>query len=74
VEARISLAGGARSLILNVMRICDGETGPIVWLNATTNSELPEAWRPMQWRGLPITSPAPATVAPGLTRRVNRSP
>jgi hypothetical protein len=52
VEARISL-GSARSLILNVMRICDGETGPVVWLNATTNAQLPENWRPVEWRSLP---------------------
>jgi hypothetical protein len=71
VEARISLGGGARSLILNVMRICDGDTGPVVWLNATTNSELPEAWRPIQWRSLPLSAntPAPSAIAPSLTRR-----
>jgi hypothetical protein len=69
VEARISLGGGARSLILNVMRVCDGETGPVVWLNATTNSELPDSWRPVQWRSLQTEPPAQPAAAPGRTRR-----
>jgi hypothetical protein len=67
VEARISL-GGTRSIILNVMRVCDGETGPVVWLNATTNSQLPDSWRPVEWRSLPQPE-APPAAAPGLTRR-----
>jgi len=49
VEGRLSL-GESRSIILNIMRVCDGETGPVVWLNATTNSALPETWRPLEWR------------------------
>jgi hypothetical protein len=65
VEARISLGGGARSLILNVMRVCDGETGPVVWLNATTNSGLPDSWRPVEWRSVQTAPPAQA---PGLSR------
>jgi hypothetical protein len=65
VEARITLGGGARSLILNVMRVCDGETGPVVWLNATTNSGLPESWQPVQWRSVPNAS---ATSASSFTR------
>jgi hypothetical protein len=65
VEARITLGGGARSLILNVMRVCDGETGPVVWLNATTNSGLPDSWRPVQWRSVPNAS---ATSASSFTR------
>jgi hypothetical protein len=68
VEARISL-GGTRSLILNVMRVCDGETGPVVWLNATTNSGLPDSWRPVQWRHLQIAEPAEPAKTPSLTRR-----
>jgi hypothetical protein len=67
VEARLSL-GGTRSIILNVMRVCDGETGPVVWLNATTNGQLPEAWHPIEWRHLPLPEQPPAA-APGLTRR-----
>ena len=59
VEARLALGEG-RSVILNVMRVCDGETGPVVWLNATTNSQLPETWRPVEWRSL---ASAPATPA-----------
>lgn len=69
VEARISLGGGTRSLILNVMRVCDGETGPVVWLNATTNSGLPDSWQPVQWRSLQIEPPARPAPAPTLTRR-----
>ncbi len=41
VEARIGLHE-QRALILTVMRINHGDTGPLVWLNATTNSPLPE--------------------------------
>jgi hypothetical protein len=58
VEARISL-GGTRSLILNVMRVCDGETGPVVWLNAITNARLPDAWDPVEWRFLPMPEAPP---------------
>lgn len=65
VEARISL-GEARSLILSVMRVCDGEVGPVVWLNATTNGQLPESWHPVEWRTLPLPE-QPA--APGISRR-----
>ena len=56
VEARISLGEG-RVLILSVMRVCDGETGPVVWLNATTKSQLPENWRPVEWRALDLQQP-----------------
>jgi hypothetical protein len=65
VEARISLGEGPRSLILNVMRVCDGETGPVVWLNATTNSGLPDSWHPVQWRSLHAELPAQSS----FTRR-----
>jgi len=57
VEARISF-GESRSVILNVARLCDGATGPTVWLNATTNSPLPEAWHPVEWRAHPSSEPA----------------
>lgn len=72
VEARVSL-GGTRALILNVMRVCDGETGPIVWLNATTNGQLPPAWRPVEWRP-PQSSDAPMLPgsAPGLSAGMPR--
>jgi hypothetical protein len=56
VEARISLGEG-RVLILSVMRVCDGESGPVVWLNATTNSQLPENWRPVEWRSFTREQP-----------------
>jgi hypothetical protein len=69
VEARISF-GNSRSVILSVMRVCDGETGPVVWLNATTNSQLPELWHPVEWRALPESAPLPVTtVPPVMTRR-----
>jgi hypothetical protein len=68
VEARISLGGGTRSLILNVMRVCDGETGPVVWLNATTNSGLPDSWQPVQWRSLQAAAPPEPAVPSGITR------
>jgi hypothetical protein len=58
VEARLSL-GDSRAIILNVMRVCDGETGPVVWLNPTTNSPLPENWQPVEWRDLPGRPSAP---------------
>ena len=67
VEARITLGEG-RVLILSVMRVCDGESGPVVWINATTNSQLPESWHPVEWRlpperqqpeEVPQTKPAP---------------
>jgi hypothetical protein len=67
VEARISLGSGARSLILNVMRVCDGETGPVVWLNATTNSALPDSWRPVQWRSVQAAATDAASTS-GLTQ------
>jgi hypothetical protein len=51
VEARLTL-NETRAIILNVMRINHGDTGPVVWLNATTNSPLPESWRPIEWRPL----------------------
>jgi len=60
VEARISL-NESRALILNVMRINNGDTGPIVWLNATTNSPLPDGWRPIEWR--PVADQQLATPA-----------
>jgi hypothetical protein len=69
VEARVSL-GGSRSIILNVMRVCDGETGPLVWLNATTNSQLPELWAPVEWRPVPEALVVGETnVAPNFSRR-----
>ena len=71
VEARLTLGEG-RSLILNVMRICDGETGPVIWLNATTNGQLPENWHPVAWRSLempPMATPTPAAPMSGFTRR-----
>jgi len=68
VEARLSL-GGTRAVILNIMRVCDGNTGPVVWLNATTNGQLPDAWEPVEWRDvagqpragapIPVSSPSP---------------
>jgi hypothetical protein len=68
VEARLNL-GSERSLILNVMRVCDGETGPVVWLNATTNAQLPGHWQPVEWRRLAVAEVLPPTTAPGMTRR-----
>ncbi|MEJ1960171.1 MAG: hypothetical protein WDO56_00910 [Gammaproteobacteria bacterium] len=68
VEARLSL-GQQRSIILNVMRINHGDTGPVVWLNATTNSQLPENWQPVEWRPLgdqTLATPA-ELAAPGRT-------
>lgn len=48
VEARVNLSG-SRSVILGVVltrsRSPDGQ-----WLNATTSSPLPAAWRPLEWR------------------------
>jgi hypothetical protein len=69
VEARLSLGEG-RVLILNVMRVCDGESGPVVWLNATTNSQLPDNWRPVEWRvpgGKPAAVPESKPAAPRRT-------
>jgi hypothetical protein len=48
VEARVNLSG-SRSVILGVVlarsRSTEGQ-----WLNATTSSPLPAAWRPLEWR------------------------
>ncbi len=63
VEARLSLSA-TRSIILNVMRVCDGETGPVVWLNATTNGQLPETWWPVEWRDVKQRT-APLQSVPG---------
>jgi hypothetical protein len=49
VEARLSLSA-QRAIILNVMRVNHGDTGPVVWLNAVTNSPLPSSWQPVEWR------------------------
>ena len=67
VEARLSL-NQQRAIILNVMRVNHGDTGPIVWLNATTNSPLPAHWQPIEWR--PIADqqlPTPEQLTPGRT-------
>jgi hypothetical protein len=71
VEARLNL-GDSRSIILNVMRVCDGETGPVVWLNATTNSQLPENWHPIEWRDLP-DRPSEPVAEPEQTARPRRA-
>jgi hypothetical protein len=70
VEARIAL-GAARSVILSVMRVNHGDTGPLVWLNTTTNSALPENWRPVEWRALadPSHSVPPEIVASRTQQR-----
>ena len=63
VEARIAL-NESRSVIINVMRVNHGDTGPVVWLNATTNSPLPENWQPLEWRPLgDQVLPAPTDLA-----------
>jgi hypothetical protein len=65
VEARLTLSS-QRAIILNVMRVNHGDTGPIVWLNVTTNSPLPAHWQPVEWR--PVADqqlPTPAELAPG---------
>jgi hypothetical protein len=64
VEARIAL-NESRSVILTVMRVNHGDTGPIVWLNPTTNSPLPPNWHPVEWRPLADQQlPAPADLNP----------
>jgi hypothetical protein len=71
VEARLSL-GEQRTIILNVMRANHGDTGPIVWLNATTNSSLPSHWQPIEWRpvaGWPLPAPAEPTPPSRTPRR-----
>lgn len=59
VEARLSL-GGARSVILAVTRLQGGD-GRDIWLNATTQTPLPEGWRPFEWRA---QIPPPQTEIP----------
>jgi hypothetical protein len=64
VEGRIALSQ-RRVVILNVMRVNHGETGPVVWLNATTNSPLPSSWQVIEWR--PVADrelPTPAEMTP----------
>jgi hypothetical protein len=64
VEARLSLSQ-QRSIILTVMRVNHGDTGPVVWLNATTNSPLPQNWQPLEWRPVPDQQlPTPEEVTP----------
>jgi hypothetical protein len=69
VETRLEL-GGSRSIILNVMRLCDSETGKTVWINANTNAPLPESWRPVAWRD-PV---AEAEAPPVSSESPNASP
>lgn len=64
VEARIQL-NESRTLILNVMRVNHGDTGPVVWLNITTNSPLPVSWQVVEWR--PVADQQLPT-PPGLNR------
>jgi hypothetical protein len=70
VETRLEL-GGSRSIILNVMRLCDSETGATVWINANTNAPLPESWRPVEWRDplAPADPPAQAAKPPNVSPR-----
>jgi len=70
VETRLEL-GGARSIILNVMRLCDSESGKTVWINANTNAPLPETWHPVAWRDpvTPATAEVAATQAPDARPR-----
>ncbi|MBX5462910.1 MAG: hypothetical protein IRZ28_17715 [Steroidobacteraceae bacterium] len=72
VEARVSFGTAGGGVVLNVIRVCDGRTGPIIWINATTNVRLPEGWQPTEWRALPEASPpalASADTAPIVQRR-----
>jgi len=65
IEARIQL-NESRTVILNVMRVNHGDTGPVVWLNTTTNSPLPPSWQPVEWR--PVADqqlPTPAELSQG---------
>lgn len=57
VEARLRL-NESRNVILTVMRVNHGDTGPVVWLNATTNSPLPGNWQPVEWRAVPAEMPS----------------
>lgn len=69
VETRVELGGG-RSVILNVMRLCDSESGSTLWINANTNAPLPETWRPVAWRDPARQSPPePAGTQPGAASR-----
>jgi hypothetical protein len=69
VEARIAVGNGG--VVLNVIRICDGRTGPVIWLNATTNTQLPEGWQPIEWRAI-SGAPSPGFTSPatsGISQR-----
>lgn len=71
VEARLSLST-QRAIILNVMRVNHGDTGPLVWLNATTNSPLPSHWQPVEWRPVAdqqLRAPAGMTLSDRPSRR-----
>ena len=72
VEARIGL-NEQRSVILTVMRINHGTTGPLVWLNATTNSPLPENWRPIEWRAVADRQLEPPKDMPSSVRASHRA-
>lgn len=65
VEARLNMGAG-RTVILGVIRV-RVRAGEWIWMNATTNSPLPTAWRPVEWRyaaGMEPASPAAETSAP----------
>jgi hypothetical protein len=72
VEARLALSQ-QRSIILNVMRVNHGDTGPIVWLNATTNSPLPQHWLPVEWRPMADQQLTPSAEMPSTDRASQRA-
>lgn len=48
VEARLDIGAG-RMVILSVLYLRAGGDEPC-WVNATTDSPLPETWHPVEWR------------------------
>jgi hypothetical protein len=74
VETRVELGGGpaggtGRTIILNVMRLCDSESGSTLWINANTNAPLPETWRPLEWRDPTRPRPPETGAESGATSR-----
>jgi hypothetical protein len=64
VEARVNMGGG-RPVILSVKRV-KGRGGDSTWMNVTTHSPLPKAWRPVEWRepaGEPAAPPAESSTS-----------
>jgi hypothetical protein len=67
VEARLTMSGG-RPVILGVVRV-RSRGDDAAWMNATTNSPLPDAWTPLEWRYPPGLEPAQSPAESAAPKR-----